>query len=408
MNLIESVRGWLGTPRAELTNSKDLESVLIADGAASFTGVTVTPEVALMVAGVSAATSLLAETVAQIPLNVYERTPDGGKGRAVNNPLWGLLHNQPNNWQNSFEFRELLSMHLLLWGNCYAFINRRATGVSRGEITELLPIHPDRVKVEQDENYVVTYRIAIADGEQIVLPRDRVFHIRDRSFDGITGRSRLKSGRDSIGLARVTERWGAQLFGNGARPSGILKTDQRLNQEQFDRIRQSWKAAHGGENALGTAVLDNGFDFKAMAMTNDEAQFLETRKFQLVEIARIFRIPPHMLADLERSTFSNIEHQSLEFVKYSLMPWLRRWENAINTQLLDPSGDVFAEFLVDGLLRGDLKSRYEAYAIAKQNKWMNTNEIRERENMNPIDGGDVFENPAITPGNENGGDNEPE
>lgn len=393
-------------PRAaanQITTSRDLEAVLLRGGMESFSGIAITAEVAMMVSAVGAAVSLLSELAAMIPLPIFERTDgEGGKERAPNHPLADLLHDRPNGWQNGFEFRELLTTHLLLWGNCYAHIARVKSGTARGRIMELNPIHPDRVRAEQDGNYVVTYRVALLDGSQVRMPARDVFHIRDRTFNGVEGMSRLKSGRDSIGLARVTERWGNQLFGNGARPSGILTTDKNLSPEQMKNLRGSWTAAHGGENALGTAVLDGGFKWQATSLDMEQAQMLETRKFQIAEIARIFRIPPHMLGDLERATFSNIEHQSLEFVKYTLMPWLRRWETAINTQLLDPAGGYFAEHVVEGLLRGDVKSRYEAYASALQNEWMTKNEVRTRENLNPVDGGDDFRNPAINPQNDGG------
>ena len=397
MNIISAMRNWIA-PKAVITTSKELADVLGANGSSSFSGIIVTPDVAMMVAAVGAAVSLLSETVAQIPLPLYRRRADGGKDKATNNPLWSLLHDRPNSWQNSFEFREMMTLHMLLWGNAYAFMSRTKTGRSRGMVTELLPIHPDRVKVEQDKEYVVTYTISLTTGETIKVAAADILHIRDRSLDGVKGVSRLKYAQDTIGLARVTERWGAQLFGNGARPSGVLSTDGMLNDEQVKRLGESWKAAHGGENALGTAVLDGGLKWTPLAMTSTDSQYLENRKFQIAEISRIYRIPPHMLGDLEKATFSNIEHQSLEFVKFSLMPWIKRWEGALNTQLLDPTGEFFAEFVVDGLLRGDIKSRYEAYQIGVMNKWLSPNEIREKENMNPRDGGDVYENPAITPG----------
>lgn len=390
---------WFGTKAASntITTSQELEEAWIRHGNDSFSGITVTADVAFMVSAVGAAVSLLSEVSSMIPLPVFERLDDGGKERATNHWLWTLIHDKPNDWQNSYEFRELLTTHLLLWGNAYAFISRYRTGTKKGQISELLPIHPDRVQVEQDSEYRVTYRVALPDGSHVVLAKDQIFHIRDRSFNGFSGMSRLKSGRDSIGLARITERWGNQLFGNGARPSGTLSTDKNLTKEQMDKIRDSWTAANGGENALGTAVLDGGMKWQPTGMDMEKSQMLETRKFQILEIARIYRIPPHMIGDLERATFSNIEHQSLEFVKYSLMPWLRRWEMAINTQLLDPKDGYFVEHLVDGLLRGDIKSRYEAYSSALQNEWMTKNEVRIIENMNPVQGGDEFRNPAINP-----------
>jgi HK97 family phage portal protein len=185
------------------------------------------------------------------------------------------------------------------------------------------------------------------------------------------------------------DRWGAQLFKNGARPSGILSTEQKLSEAQYKLLSESWTAAHGGTNALGTAVLDSGVSWSSLVMNNKDAQFLETRKFQISEIARLYEVPPHMIGDLERSTYSNIEQQSLEFVKYSLMSWLGRWESAIDARLITVDG-VYSKFVVNGLLRGDVKTRNESYQIGRQNGWLSVNEIRELEDMDPIEGGDDY------------------
>ncbi len=376
-------------PRAEITTSQELERVLMSRDRVSAAGVVVTPETAMMVAAVSAAVSLLSEALAQLPLHIYRRA-DAGKERQPEHSVALLLGNAPNTWQTGFEFRELMTACMLLWGNAYAIKTTLRTGPRAGQARELLPVPPDRVRVEQAKDYSITYRIALPDAAELVLPQSAVFHLRDRTVDGVVGMSRLKSGRDSIGLAQTAEKWGAQLFGNGAQPSGLLTTDQNLAPEQMIKIKESWQSSHGGENALGTAVIDGGLKWQSLAMNMDDAQFLETRKFQVAEVARLYRIPPHMIGDLEKATFSNIEQQSLEFVKYSLMPWVRRWEQAINRQLLGDRREVFAEFLLDGLLRGDTLTRYQAYQIAITNGWMSPNEVRERENMNPRDGGDEF------------------
>jgi HK97 family phage portal protein len=378
--------------RAAITTSRELEQALIAQDVGTAAQVILTPKTALMVQAVGCAVAILAESVAQLPIVVFRDAGDRRRERITDDDVFRVLHDRPNGWQDSFQFRELLQTHLALWGNCYAFKNRLR---STGRLQELLPIHPDRVRVEQDEQYRVTYRVSLPNGNQVVLGQDKVFHIRDRSLNGYEGLSRLKSGRDSIGLAMAAERWGGQLFGNSARPAGVLSTDKSLTGDQIKQIASSWQAAHGGENALGTAVLDGGFKWEPLVMNNKDAQFLETRKFQIAEVARLYRIPPHMLADLDRATFSNIEQQSLEFVKYSLMPWLRRWEAAVNAQLLMPemAGRVrqrSMKFNVDGLLRADIKTRYEAYAIGRQNGWLSTNDVREQEDLNPIEGGDDY------------------
>lgn len=384
-----------------ITTSKDLEDVLLSGwGMQTRSGITVTPEVALGVAAVSAAVGILAETLAQLPLMVYRRLDRGGKEKAPDHPLWPLLHDKPNGWQNSFEYREMQQLQLGLKGNVFAFKNMVA-----GRVGELLPIHPSRVTVHQDADYAVTYKVSLPSGEYLTLPKERIFHIRDRSMNGITGMSRLENAKECIGLSVKAEAYGAQFFGNAARPSGVLSTEQKVSPEQMKELRESWKAVHGGENAGGTAVVDAGWKWSAMTMNNDDAQFLETRKFQIGEVARIWRVPPHMLGDLERATFSNIEQQSLEFVKYSMMPWLRRWESAINDQLVpeNEKGKVFAEFNVDGLLRGDFLTRVQGYSTGLKDGWLNRNEVRDKENMSPIEGGDEYHRAESI----HGGTNEP-
>ncbi|MBO6542303.1 MAG: phage portal protein [Alphaproteobacteria bacterium] len=384
MTILDRVRAAFGVRANTITTSQELEKLLLSERP-GIAGVDVSPKTAMMVAAVGASVRILSESVAQLPLILYRK--DGQKReRADDLALWKVLHGKANGWQSSFEFVLFMVSHLVALGNCYAFVNR----LKNGQIYELLPIHPDRVEVKQDPNtFKLIYRVAVRDGQILEVPQSSMFHVRDFTENGFEGVSRLKQGADSIGLALASERWGAQLFGNGARPSGILSTDGKLGAEQMKLIAESWKSAHGGKNALGTAVLDGGMKFSPLVMNNTDAQFLETRKFQVNEIARIYRIPPHMLADLDKASFSNIEHQSLEFVKYTLMPWLRRIESAINTQLIDTDG-VYAEFLVDGLLRGDVKARYEAYQIAISIGVMSPNEVRALENLNPREGGDEF------------------
>lgn len=287
----------VGKIRAALTTSKELEQVLIAGGSETNAGVPVTPEKALRAAAVAAAVGIIAESVAQLPLHFYRRL-DRGKERVRDNPIAALLSGRPNVFQNGFEFIETLTSHMVLWGNAYAV---KITSGRR--IIELLPIHPNRVDVSQDNRYRLNYSISLQNGEYLELPSDRVLHLRDRSLDGITGMSRVMLGKDSVGLALQTERHGARLFANGVRPSGILTTDTALSKEAVDKLRAAFTAASGGDGAYGVPVLDNGIKFASMSMESDKAQFLETRKFQIAEVARMFRVPPHMLGDLERATF---------------------------------------------------------------------------------------------------------
>jgi len=375
------------TTDTPITTSHELQAFLDVYGAWSTTsGVAVSPATAMACAAVSAAVGLLSESAGQLPLNIYRRLTPRGKDKAREHPVWSVLHDSPNAWQNPFEYREQKTLHLALWGNAYSIKVRSP----RGELMELLPIHPSRVEVKQDERWRVTYKIKGPDDTIATFPRDRVFHIRDRSINGYEGRPRILDGRDTIGLALSAERWGGQLFGNSARPAGLLSTDENLTDDQIDRLISTWKQAHGGSNALGTAVLDGGMKWSPLVMNNTDAQFLETRKFQIAEVARLYRVPPHMLGDLEKATFSNVEHMGIQFVKFTLLPWLKRWESAINDQLLDNDPELFAEFNVNAFERGDLASRTVHYSAGIRDGYYSPNDVLEKENENPVDGGDEY------------------
>ena len=287
--------------------------------------------------------------------------------------------------------------HLLLHGNAYAQIIRNG----RGEVVALYPLLPNKMDVSRENSgrlyYTYTRNSDEPNGrqkfEQVVLPREDVLHIPGLGFDGLIGYSPIAMAKNAIGIAIATEEYGATFFANGATPGGILEHPGIVKDPE--RLRQSWKAQFSGKNSHSVAVLEEGMTFKQMAIPPNEAQFLETRKFQINEIARIFRVPPHMVGDLEKSSFSNIEQQSLDFVMYTLNPWIVRWEQAMQQALLLPAekGRLSFRFNVDGLLRGDYQSRMNGYAVARQNGWMSANDIRELENMNPIpdeEGGNLY------------------
>lgn len=345
---------------------------------------------ALRVTAYLAAVKIISETVASLPLIVYRRIQPRGKERAPDHPLYTVLHDQANSEMTAYQFRETLQGHILNWGNGYAEIERDGAG----RVIGLWPLLPDRTWPERDqETQRLQYRTILPDGQQILLPSERVLHIPGFGFDGLVGYNPVKLAREAIGMALAAEQFGADFFGNGAKPSGIVEYPGRLSDEAYKRYKEEVQEAHGG---LGKQhrlmVLEEGLKYHQVTIPPEEAQFLETRKFQVAEIARIFRVPPHMLGDLERATFSNIEHQSIEFVVHTIRPWLVRWEQAIRMKLLTPAErrEFFAEFLVDGLLRGDIESRYNAYAVGRQNGWLSANDIREMENMNPVPGGDVY------------------
>lgn len=342
---------------------------------------------------VFACARILAESEASLPLILYQRL-ERGKERATGHGLFDVLHTLANPEMTSVELRETLMGHLVLWGNAYAEIQRRG-----GRVVALWPLRPDRVDIRRMPSGELAYVVTMGDPlerdpEQAVLPWANVMHIKGLGYDGVKGYSPISLARQAVGLALATEEFGARFFGNGARPGVVLEHPGLLNDKAHERLKTSWEGRHQGlENSHRVAILEEGMKLHEVGIPPEDAQFLETRKFQVTEIARLFRVPPHMLADLERATFSNIEQQSLDFVIHSLRPWLVRWEQAISRDLLTPAErrqGYFAEHLIDALLRGDIVARYQSYAQGRQNGWLSANDIREMENMNPVPGGDVY------------------
>ena len=352
---------------------------------------------AMQMTAVYACVRILAEAVAGLPLHLYRYKDDGGKEKSIDHPLYLLLHDEPNPEMSSFVFRETLMTHLLLWGNAYAQIIRNG----KGEVVALYPLMPNKMTVDRDANGQLYYQYTRSNeeaptmkGTTVNLHPSDVLHIPGLGFDGLVGYSPIAMAKNAIGMAIACEEYGAKFFANGAAPGGVLEHPGTIKDPE--RVRQSWQSTFGGSgNANKIAVLEEGMKYTPIGISPEQAQFLETRKFQLNEIARIFRVPPHMVGDLEKSSFSNIEQQSLEFVKYTLEPWLIRWEQSIRRSLLstDEKPLYFVKFNVDGLLRGDYASRMSGYATARQNGWMSANDIRELENLDRIpteDGGDLY------------------
>ena len=360
-------------------------------------GKTVTERSAMQMTAVYSCVRILAEAVAGLPLHLYRYNADGGKEKAIDHPLYLLLHDEPNPEMSSFVFRETLMTHLLLWGNAYAQIIRNG----KNQVVALYPLMPNKMSVDRDENgklYYTYYRgsdEAIRDRQYAVkLQPSDVLHIPGLGFDGLVGYSPIAMAKNAIGMAIACEEYGAKFFANGAAPGGVLEHPGTIKDPA--RVRESWQHPFGGSgNANKIAVLEEGMKYTPIGISPEQAQFLETRKFQINEIARIFRVPPHMVGDLEKSSFSNIEQQSLEFVKYTLDPWIVRWEQSIMRSLLLQSEkkEYFVKFNLEGLLRGDYQSRMNGYAIARQNGWMSANDIRELENQDRIpaeEGGDLY------------------
>lgn len=351
-------------------------------------GKPVNEHTAMQMTAVYSCVRILAEAVAGLPLHLYRYTDNGGKEKALFHSLYFLLHDEPNPEMSSFVFRETLMTHLLLWGNAYAQIIRNG----KGEVIGLYPLMPNRMRVDRDTRGNLYYSYTrysdeapTLNGITVTLRPSDVLHIPGLGFDGLVGYSPIAMAKNAIGLAMATEEYGAKFFANGAAPGGVLEHPGTIKDPQ--KVKDSWNMAYQGSgNAHKVAVLEEGMKYQQIGISPEQAQFLETRKFQINEIARIFRVPPHMVGDLEKSSFSNIEQQSLEFVKYTLDPWVIRWEQAISRSLLSPSEkkEYFSKFNVDGLLRGDYVSRMNGYATARQNGWMSANDIRELEDLDRI------------------------
>ena len=355
----------------------------------SSSGKSVNQTSALSVTAVYSCVRILSEAIAGLPLHTYKCKSNGGKEKAIDHPLYFILHDEPNPEMTSFVFRETMMSHLLLWGNAYAQILRNG----KGDVIALYPLAPNRMTVDRASNGRIYYTYSTSDDDnpklkskgQVYLKAEDVLHIPGLGFDGLVGYSPIAIARNAIGMAMACEEYGAKFFANGASPSGVLEHPSTIKNP--DKLRESWNSLFkGSSNSHQIAVLEEGLKYQPISISPNEAQFLETRKFQINEIARIFRIPPHMIGDLEKSSFSNIEQQSLEFVKYTLDPWVTRWEQSICRRLFKDSekAEYFVKFNVDGLLRGDYQSRMNGYATGRQNGWLSANDIRELENMNQI------------------------
>ena len=363
----------------------------------STSGKRVTEQSAMQMTAVYSCVRILSEAVAGLPLHLYKYNDNGGKEKAIEHPLYRILHDEPNPEMTSFIFRETLMTHLLLWGNAYAQIIRNG----KGEIVALYPLMPSKMKVDRDDKGVLYYEYTHSTDEADTMKNTTVrlssydiLHIPGLGFDGLVGYSPIAMAKNAIGMAIACEEYGAKFFANGAAPSGVLEHPGVINDPQ--RVRDSWQNTYGGTaNAHRVAVLEEGMKYTPISISPEQAQFLETRKFQINEIARIFRVPPHMVGDLEKSSFSNIEQQSLEFVKYTLDPWVIRWEQALSRALFteEEKTSMFIKFNLEGLLRGDYVSRMSGYATARQNGWMSANDIRELENLDLIpdeQGGNLY------------------
>jgi len=348
-------------------------------------GKVVNERTAMQTSAVYACVRILAETIASLPLHTYSYT-DNGKEKATAHPLYYLLHDSPNKEMTSFVFRETLMGHLLLWGNSFSQIIRDG----RGNVISLYPLMPDKMTIDRTEAGELYY-IYNKDGTIYTLRSDEVLHIPGLGFDGLVGYSPIAMAKNAIGMAIACDEFGAKFFANGANPGGVLEHPGVVKDPA--KVRDSWNSLfQGSGNAHKVAVLEEGMKFQSIAIPPEQAQFLQTRKFQTEEICRIFRVPPHLVADLDKATFSNIEHQSISFVVHTIRPWLVRIEQAINKALLleKDRTKYFVSFVADGLLRGDYASRMAGYAVGIQNGFLSPNDVRSLENLNSIPFGDTY------------------
>ena len=379
-----------------ITTSAELEEAL-RSGSNSAAGAAVTPMTSMRVAAVYACVRIIAGAVATLPLDIKRRVDSRTREDASDTPLWQLIRRRPNRWQTPSQFRRMLQAHILLRGNAYGLIVR-----SRGDVREIIPMRPDSVVCKQENDLSLTYTYTRKDGRQVVLPQSEVMHLVGLTLDGVHGISPIAYARETIGLAIATEEHGGTTFRNGARVSAVLKHPGKLGIEGQDNLRHSLdQYRHGGEREGKMLILEEGMDYSPMAMTAQDSQWIESRRFSRTDIAMFFGVPPHMIGDTEKSTSwgTGIEQQSIGFVAYTLEDHLTTWEETINRDLIaDASSDLYAKFNRAALVKGDIKARWEAYVRGLQWGVYSPNEIRALEDQNPRDGGDVFYPPPNTAG----------
>lgn len=390
MSILKRFKQW----RARVDDERFWTEFFGKFGSTSASGKVVTPDTALQISTVFACIKVLSETVASLPLNVYKRIEAGGKELATEHPLFPILHDIPNEIQNSYELREMMTGHINLRGNAYALkeVNQL------GRIMNLWPLNPVRMEVEVNkEGRELEYKYTTESGQQIAYPAKRIWHVRGFSTDGLVGLSPITLAANAIGLAISSEDHGSKFFANDATPTGILSTPGKMSEDAGKKLKESWQEAQSNENKMKTALLHGGLEWKQIGISNQDSQFLETRQFQIEEIARIYRVPSLMINHPDKTnTYASAEQFFLGFVVHVVVPWVKRYEQSINKQLLtdkDRADGFFAEFNVAGLLRGDVKSRNESYAIGRQWGYLSVNDIRRLENLNPVENGDIYLQP---------------
>lgn len=345
-------------------------------------GQTVNIRTALEVSVVIACGRVIAEGMAQVPCKVLKRDADGGRTEAREHPLFRLLHRKPNDWQTAFEFREQIGLHLALAGNAFVFKN-----IVNGRVIELLPFEPGWVTVKR-AGWDLAYRVQMPEGEPYDVPAENMWHIRGPSWNGYTGLDCVHQARNAIGLALATEEFGSKLFANGARPGGLLVTDQVLGPDVVKRLREDWKEQQGGERQLSTGILYGGMKYVPLSTTPEDAQFIETRKLAIREVCRFMRVMPIMVMDDEGSAaFASVESRYVAHHRDTLAPWFERFDQSATVNLLtekEQNDGLYVKLMANGLLRGTAKDRAEYNQIMAQNGVITVNEWRESEDMNRV------------------------
>ena len=380
----------------------------VAKGTAA--GINVTPDIAMKYSAIWAAVNIISGAVGYLPLATYKRIDGDGREKAREHPVYRLLHDRANEFMDASVFRETLQAHALTWGNGYAEIQRDA----KFRPIALWPLLPNRtvprvVKVVSGERMLV-YETTVPNGAKVVLPYYNVLHIKGLGFDGLKGYPVIQYAAESIGLGMGTEKYAGKFFANGAHPSGVLLHDKVLEKQARDQLASDWNEMHKGlDESHRIAILDGGLTWKEIGVNAKESQMIETRKFQITDVARWYQIPVHMLSEMSKSSFNNIEHQGIKFVQMTLWRWLNKWSQESNFKLFTTveQKTYFTEFMTDALLRGDTKTRFDVYSKAIQWGIFSPNEVRAMENKNPYDGGEEFLQPLnMAPAGDTGGDDE--
>lgn len=376
---LQQMLGMAGT-----ANVNDERNWTTWGGPTTAAGVGVSPETALKVSTVYACVRLISDTIGMLPLIVYERMPNDGRRRAVEHPLYSLLHSQPNATQTAFQFKKQLTIHALLHGNAYA----RLMAGARGFVDQLQPLNPHHVTPEKTPDGRLRYRYRPPNAQPETLSDDEVFHLRGMTLDGVTGVGVIAYARETVGFALARERYGARFFANNSQPGGVLRHPGKLKDAKA--LKASWEEAHANGNAHRIAVLEEGMEYVPTSLSNKDSQFIEAGESTAEQIAgQYFGVPPHMVGLTSKSTSwgSGLEEQNLGYITFTAQPWMTEWEQSSTRDLLIAPQKYFIEFLPEALLRGRMLDRYNAYQIARNNGWMNADEIRHRENMNPLPDG---------------------